>query len=545
MFNQAYPKILLLFFIIFNNLIFSQEQLVLGGGFQTNANVFLRDSQIGAANIPQYDYQIFGGESWLDLNASYAGFQGGLRFDLFVNSNLLNPVASYNGYGIGRWYINKKVGNLEITAGHQYDQIGRGIIYRSFEDRTQLIDNALIGIGIKYDLSQDWNIKGFVGRQRNLFSAYQSTLKGVSINGYFQPKEDSKWNISPGIGLVNRTLSDDLVKNMAGVIASYEPDDQIAPCYNSNAFSIFNNLNIKDFNWYIETAFKPNDIYYDPNAIKLLPKGNKTVGKLVKQNASVYYTSLGYVWKTLGITVEGKRTIGMDFRAEPLLSGNRGLINLIPPRARINTFRLIALYYPATQFISEMAYQAEVKYGLGDHWNFTANISNIKDADFKKQFYKEYYLDVVYKHSDKWQLMTGIQRQEYNVELYYGKPGEPFVKTITPFSELLVQFTDKYSLRAEVQYMHNPTNIGSWINVVTEWGMAPHFLFELSDMYNVKPHGGTKKLHYPAVGVSYTKDANRFAIRYVKQIQGIVCSGGICRLEPAFSGFRASVTSSF
>ena len=74
--------------------------------------------------------------------------------------------------------------------------------------------------------------------------------------------------------------------------------------------------------------------------------------------------------------------------------------------------------------------------------------------------------------------------------------------------------------------------------------MAPNWIFEVSDMYNLKPVKGTK-LNYPSAGVTYSKGANRLSLRYVKQIAGIVCSGGICRLEPAFSGIRMSLNSNF
>ncbi|MEM9822759.1 MAG: DUF6029 family protein [Bacteroidota bacterium] len=43
----------------------------------------------------------------------------------------------------------------------------------------------------------------------------------------------------------------------------------------------------------------------------------------------------------------------------------------------------------------------------------------------------------------------------------------------------------------------------------------------------------------------YTNGANRFSLSYIKQVEGIVCAGGICRLEPAFSGVRATVSSTF
>ncbi|HEY1045054.1 MAG TPA: DUF6029 family protein [Bacteroidia bacterium] len=32
---------------------------------------------------------------------------------------------------------------------------------------------------------------------------------------------------------------------------------------------------------------------------------------------------------------------------------------------------------------------------------------------------------------------------------------------------------------------------------------------------------------------------------YIKQVQGVNCTGGICRVEPAFSGVRLSLSTSF
>ncbi|MDQ3143148.1 MAG: DUF6029 family protein [Bacteroidota bacterium] len=522
-----------------------QNSLSINGGFQWNGNIFLRDSQIGAFNIPQYDHQIYGGETWLDLNAFYAGFSGGLRFDLFTNSNLLNPQGSYTDKGIGKWYLSKKLDRLELTVGFIYDQIGTGIIYRAYEERAQLIDNALVGAQAKFDISTNWSAKAFVGRQKNLFSTYASNLKGFSLNGFFKPSDTSSWSIVPGLGFVNRTLDEEIVSQLASIIGNYEPIDQFNPFYNSNAFSIFNTLNIKNIGWYVEAAFKPNDLYYDPYAVRALPKGQTTIGKIVKENGSVLYSSLSYAAHGLGITVEGKRTIGFDFRAEPLLSLNKGLINFIPPMAKINTYRLTAYYYPATQFLSEAAYQIDVKYGLSDYWNFSVNYSDIRDKDFKQDLYKEIYSEINYKNGSHYQITGGLQLQNYNIAVYFGKPGEENVKTVTPFTEILYQFDNKTSLRFEGQYMNNSTDIGSWINGLLELGIAPNWLFEVSDMYNIKPVKSETKIHYPAVGLVYSSGSNRLGIRYVKQIEGIVCSGGICRLEPAFSGVKASLTSTF
>jgi hypothetical protein len=88
----------------------------LSGNLELNGNFYIRDSLIGAANIPQYDHQLFGADAWLNLNYSNWGFDFGLRLDVFNNSQLLNPQSSYTAQGIGRWYVRKSMEKLTISG---------------------------------------------------------------------------------------------------------------------------------------------------------------------------------------------------------------------------------------------------------------------------------------------------------------------------------------------------------------------------------------------------------------------------------------------
>jgi hypothetical protein len=36
-----------------------------------------------------------------------------------------------------------------------------------------------------------------------------------------------------------------------------------------------------------------------------------------------------------------------------------------------------------------------------------------------------------------------------------------------------------------------------------------------------------------------------FGVSYVKQVEGIVCTGGVCRYEPAFNGVRLNLQARF
>jgi len=249
---------------------YSQDQGVFSGGFEGNFNIFMRDSLIGAANTPQYDKQITGGEAWLSLNYAYKGFDVGLRFDMFNNSNLLDPTGSYTGSGIGIWFIRKKVNKLGIEVGYIYDQIGSGLIYRAYEQRPLLIDNALVGAKLTYDINDNWAIKGFTGKQKFLFDVYDGIVKGASIDGYLSlGSEESPVSLSPGIGVVNRTLSDEAIGNVIAEVRNYIGDDRFLPEYNVYLASIYNTLAYKGFTWYTEAAFKSDDTFFDPEASRI------------------------------------------------------------------------------------------------------------------------------------------------------------------------------------------------------------------------------------------------------------------------------------
>lgn len=64
----------------------------------------------------------------------------------------------------------KTFGRIDLQAGYLYDQIGSGLIFRSFETRPLFIDNALYGARVQYDLGKEWKIMGFAGVQKTLLT---------------------------------------------------------------------------------------------------------------------------------------------------------------------------------------------------------------------------------------------------------------------------------------------------------------------------------------------------------------------------------------
>lgn len=526
----------------------SQEKGVFSGAFDTNANVFIRDSSINAINTPQYDRQFFGGESWLNLTYSIDGLTIGARFDMFNNSNLRNPTASFSGVGIGRWYIKKTIKQLEIKAGYLYDQIGSGLIFRAFETRPLFIDNALYGVSAKYDLSKSWNIMGFVGKQKNAFDVFSGNLKGIRLEGFASFGEESPLTLAPGIGFVNRTISDENMEGVVGALRTYLEEDRFNPQHNAYSGSVYNTLSYKGISLYTEIALKSQDIFYNPFAVKQEIIGT-TLGKLEQKSGSVIYNSLSIAKGKLGVTAEFKRTQNFNYRIDPNLRLNRGLVNFLTPLNRQNTYRLTARYSPAAQDISEMAYVIDAKYKFSKSLSAGINYSDITTLDGQRLF-REMYTEIIYKQKRKWQLTTGVQLLTYNQEVYEMKAEVPLVHTIVPYFDFLYKFSPKKALRTEFQYMNTKQDFGGWLFGLAEYSVAPKWIFEVSAMYNYKPKkvnskGLLEKILYPTAGIVYLNDAQRYSFRYVKQVEGIVCSGGICRLEPAFSGFRFSMNTTF
>lgn len=529
-------------FFIGTTLLAQEETSYLSGNFQNNTNFFMRDSTIGASGTPQYDYQFVGSETWMNLYYNRAGFDIGVRFDLYKNSNLPNPVNSRSFVGLGNFYARKKIKGLDITVGHIYDQIGTGTIFRAFEERPLAIDNALLGGRVIYDLSDNWQIKAFTGQQKGSLdseasypSVYQSVINGGSIEGFWTPSDTSDWSFAPGIGVMNRTLDEQTMQLIRANIASGIPEDRFTPSYNTLAATIYNTLLYKKFSWYVEASYKTAEAISDPES---------SVG-YVDKDGSVIYTSLGYSTKGLGITLQGKRTDYFDLRTSPNETLNRGLITFIPPMARTNTYRLTARYNAATQFLGEQAAILDVSYSPSRKQNYTLTLSNITNLE-GDLLYREGYVEAAFKgKKSKWKSISGLQYQVYNQDLYEQKPGVPNVQTIVPFSEFIYRISRKHSFRVEGQYMHTEQDLGSWAFGLFEYNISPGWSFSVSDMVNVKPKKSSKVKHYPTLFVGYNTGPHRFTLAYVKQVEGVVCTGGVCRFEPAFSGVRFTANSSF
>jgi hypothetical protein len=166
--------------------------------------------------------------------------------------------------------------------------------------------------------------------------------------------------------------------------------------------------------------------------------------------------------------------------------------------------------------------------------------------------YREYYVNYEHKFNPSFKGKIGLQSIFYDQQTYESKDTSYHdVKTITPFFELTYKLTRRNSLRMETQYLMTDQDLGSFVNAILELNMSPHYSFSISDMANVSPvrHAGSnvsdKIVHYWSVFAKYNIHTTSFTMAYVRQVAGVNCTGGICRIEPAFSGLRFTLTTNF
>ena len=107
--------------------------------------------------------------AYLNVNYIKGNFRAGLRYESYLNA-LTDYDPEFKGSGIPFRYATYSIDDLEITAGNYYEQLGSGLIFRSYEEKGLGIDNAMDGVRLKYMPIQGLYLKTFIGKSRTHFT---------------------------------------------------------------------------------------------------------------------------------------------------------------------------------------------------------------------------------------------------------------------------------------------------------------------------------------------------------------------------------------
>lgn len=569
---------------------FSFAQGIIGGGkvtgnTQIDAQIYSEDDKLGITDST-LNYRKFGMNGFANVLYSNGNFNAGIRFEGFLNP-MIGYDSRYEGVGIPYWFASYKLGTLEMTAGHFYEQFGSGLVLRSWEEWTLGYDNNIYGFNAKFTPVKGLTIKGLVGVQRKFWEPYTADSRGIVrgvdgdfyLNDIFGGMTDSKTKITLGGSFVSRYQKaepmgftrDSLYNEIEdGDTSSYlnQKTYEYDLPVNVGSWAARMNLANGGFNFSAEYAEKGND----PNAT------NNYIYKI----GQALYSTVSYSTKGFGLYLSMKWIDNMSYKSSREEYGNPAMldINYLPAISKEHQYSFASMYPYATKPNGEFGFQGQViytipkkstiggKYGttLTLGYSFANSIKKEQVAPgipidstgtdgYKTQFLSlgdlPYYRDLNFKFerkfSKKVKVKAAYYNQTYNLHVIEDDvfDEEEMVYAQIGVVDFTYKFTKKHSLRAELQGLWTKEDEGDWAGLTLEYNISPKWFFSVMDEYNYGNPDADFQNHYYNVSFGYTDKTNRISLRYGRQREGLLCVGGVCRYVPASTGLTVTITSSF
>lgn len=175
------------------------------------------------------------------------------------------------------------------------------------------------------------------------------------------------------------------------------------------------------------------------------------------------------------------------------------------------------------------------------HANFSSwhSLDEKGTVEGSELLFRDFSFDVEKQWTRKFKSTLMYCYQNYNKN--HDMTGLYIGKSHVVVADMLYKWSSKLSSRLELQYLSSKDDQKDWMAGLLEVNFAPHWSVFASDMWN---HGDTG-LHYYNGGVSFSMPHLRVAVGYGRYRAGYICSGGVCRAIPAYTGANLSLTASF
>ena len=501
----------------------------LSGSFETNTIYYVDDSKIGSEPTDH-----FGSNNYLKLDYTYKHFSAGIQADAYLPALVgyeLGEQTGSNHFYLSSKYVQWTDTNFEVLVGDIFDQFGNGLIFRSYEDRQLGINTGVEGVRGIYRFGNYVSVRGLYGRPR-LYTKYADAwVRGADVNVSLTDIFGFQ-NILLSLegSYINRheDLDKDAMRDFAA-LGLTSPD--------LNLYSGSLNFNWKEFSLRGEYAGKGKDL---PTSVaEKAVDGRAVLGEI------------GYHHKGFSLSGTFRMLDNMGTLISLYGSGTGNVLNYLPALTRQYTYMLANLNPYQVNVEGELGGQIDVNYMLRNkedryrYWNFHGNLSNFytlrKDqsqSGNRELLWLDMNLDIERQWNRKWKTTFLFSFQEWNP--HHGFKHRTYVSNIF-VADVTYKINHKKSIRAEVQYLLSDEYEGDWVAGLVEFGLAPHWSFYVSDMYNKD----LTKTNYYNGGFSYTKNRTRIQISYGRNRAGYICSGGVCRYSPAYTGCNVAITSSF
>jgi len=519
------------------------------GNFQMDAQYYQSDTLIGAPEVPEKILM----NAFANINAEFRGFTVGMRYESYQNP-LLGFDSRFRGSGIPYRFASYTQDNLEVTLGNFYEQYGNGMVLRSYVEPNLGLDNSFDGIRLLYRPVSGVTLRTLIGQQR----FYWDKGPGIVRGG------DAEIHLNQAFGRLSE-IQNQWIVGVSGV-SRFQRD--LDPIFilpeNVAAFAGRVNFTRGGLNFNSEYAWKANDPSADNN--------------FIYRHGEALMISSSYSFSGFGLLLSAKRIDNMGFRSNRNASANDLHINYLPAMTRQHLYSLTGMYPYATQPTGELGALAELTFRLpresmlggpfGTTITINSSIANSIDkqpindtiaigqpgtdgytsrffAVGDEKYFQDFNIEVSRRFSRNLRGTFTYMNLFYNQNVIEGYLDKENVKAHIFVADMTLRLERRRSLRWEVQHLSTAQDNGNWAMLLLEYNISPNWFFAVSDQYNYGNDDSDRQLHYYTINMGYNKNANRFALGWGRQREGIVCIGGVCRVVPASTGFTLSVTSSF
>ena len=504
---------------------------------ETNNVVYVNDEAIGA-EAPE---DRFGSNSYLKMDYGIGKFSAGLQIETYLPALYGFELGQQNDpkkFFLGSKYVRWSADQLTIHVGDIYDQFGNGLVFRSYEDRNLGFNNALEGIYASFNLNNCFTLKGMYGRPRLYTDHAGSWVRGANLNISFG--DIFKWNsivLDLEGSYVNRYES--LEKESDYVFSDMGVTNPNVHLYSGAINFGWNGLSLK-----AEYAAKSRDLC-------TFSEGKSSRGATI-------FAEANYAYKTFSASATFRLVDHMGTMLSLYGNGTCNTLNYIPALSRQYHYLLANLEPYQVNLVGECAGQADLYYTLrskssrSKYWIFHANFSTAwtisgkqTDDGSRRMMWMDIDADAECHWSKALKTTFLYSRQEYSPSHGY-QPGT--IASNIFVVDVQYKFNRTYSLRGELQYLYAvakgyednmlPSQYeGDWVAALLEFSITPQWNIYASEMYNIG-----RNQHYYNAGVSWAKGRTRAQLSYGRNRAGYVCSGGVCRFSPAYTGLNLLLT---
>ena len=541
------------------------------GSLESNNHVYVEDvaNNFYPSRLPQLkDGNIFASNDYLKLDYHRNRLSAGMQLEGAFPSVVGYPIPE-TLLSLSNLFVSWRDDSYSVTAGTFYEQLGSGLLFRSWEDRMLGLNNAMLGARATYNFEDKIMMRAFWGVPRlgkvsdnNVMMGYDRKFFGFGFTPSVNvAAADLSLSLSNLFNMTTASLSVE-----GSVINKHEPlvEELAAVGCRMNNLGWSGRVNFE------LSGFFAKGEYVDAGK-QITSVADAYFGDKAK-NGNAQLLEFGYNRRGLGVTVTGRRLESMNQKIIAYEGSHHGyqsaanMVSYIPAMCTQYTYMLTTLNPYACETGDDALRSGEIggqidafynfrrgttlggKRGMKMHANFSTYyaLDSYGKVDGKDCLFQDFSFDVEKQWTKKFKSVLLYSLQNYcDVNKHNYVNGNQVGMAHVVVADLLYKWTPTLSTRMELQYLSAKEDNGDWMAGLLEFNLAPHWSVFASDMWNHGNSDFSQRKHYYNAGLSYTMEHLRVSAGYGRYKAGFICSGGVCREIPAYTGANFTLTASF